>query len=65
MDTFTNTALSYTVGHGTERLAVVLNLDKQAKVDLPHADWTCAAGEATFTEAGVTVPPAGWAIAEP
>lgn len=66
VDTLTNTALSYTVGHGTERLAVVLNLDDEpAKVDLPHADWTCAAGEATFTEAGVTVPPAGWAIAEP
>lgn len=66
VDTLTNTALSYTVGHGTERLAVVLNLDDEpAKVDLPHAGWTCAAGEATFTEAGVTVPPAGWAIAEP
>lgn len=66
VDTLTNTALSYTVGHGTERLAVVLNLDDEpARVDLPDADWTCVAGEAAFSEKGVTVPPAGWAIAEP
>ncbi|MGP4023703.1 alpha-amylase family glycosyl hydrolase [Actinomadura sp. 3N407] len=65
VDTLTNTALSYTVGHGTERLAVVLNLDDEpAKVDLPDADWTCVAGEAAFSAEGVTVPPAGWAIAE-
>ncbi|MFB4311842.1 alpha-amylase family protein [Actinomadura sp. GTD37] len=64
--TLTNTALSYTVGHGAERLAVVLNLDGEpAKADLPAANWTCAAGEASFTTDGATVPAAGWAIAEP
>jgi len=62
----TNTALSYTVRHDAQRLAVVMNLDEQpVTVDLPHADWTCVAGEAHLTEAGVTVPPVGWAIAEP
>ncbi|TDC53053.1 DUF3459 domain-containing protein [Actinomadura sp. KC345] len=66
VDTLTNTALSYTVGHGTERLAVVLNLDDEpATVDLPDAGWTCVAGDAAFSEKGVTVPPAGWAVAEP
>ncbi|GAA1854861.1 alpha-amylase family glycosyl hydrolase [Actinomadura bangladeshensis] len=64
--TLTNTAFSYTVGHGAERLAVVLNLDdKPATTDLPAADWTCAAGEASFTADGATIPPTGWAIAEP
>jgi glycosidase len=64
--TLTNTVLSYTVGHGAERLAVVLNLDDEpAEVALPAAGWTCVAGEATFTAEGATVPPTGWAIAEP
>jgi glycosidase len=64
--TLTNTALSYTVGHGADRLAVVLNLgDEPATAELPAADWTCAAGEASFTADGATIPPAGWAIAEP
>jgi glycosidase len=64
--TLTNTALSYTVGHGAERLAVVLNLDdKPATTDLPAADWTCVAGEASFAADGATIPPTGWAIAEP
>lgn len=62
--TLTNTALSYTVGHGTERLAVVLNLDDEpATTELPAADWTCAAGEARFTTDSAIVPPGGWAIA--
>jgi hypothetical protein len=62
----TNTVLSYTVGHGAERLAVVLNLDDEpVTVDLPAADWTCVAGEADFTADGATTPPTGWAIAEP
>lgn len=64
--TLTNTILSYTVGHGAERLAVVLNLaDEPAEADLPAADWTCIAGEANFTKDGAAVPPTGWAIAEP
>ncbi|MEU5990296.1 alpha-amylase family glycosyl hydrolase [Spirillospora sp. NPDC047418] len=64
--TLTNTVLSYTVGRGAERLAVVLNLDDEpVTVDLPAADWTCVAGEATFTADGATIPPTGWAIAEP
>ena len=64
--TLTNTALSYTVGHGAERIAVVLNSDGQpAKADLPAADWTCVAGDANFSAGGATVPPTGWAIAEP
>ncbi|TDD65907.1 DUF3459 domain-containing protein [Actinomadura darangshiensis] len=66
MATLTNTTLSYTVGHGAEQLAIVLNLsDEPAKAELPAADWTCVAGEATFTENGAIVPPTGWAIAEP
>lgn len=65
-ETLTNTALSYTVGHGAERLAVVLNVDGEpAKVDLPAAGWTCIAGEAAFAADGAVVPPAGWAVAEP
>ncbi|URM94974.1 alpha-amylase family protein [Actinomadura madurae] len=64
--TLTNTALSYTVGHGAERLAVVLNLgDEPAAADLPAADWTCIAGEASFTKDGAAIPPTGWAVAEP
>ncbi|MEV4673706.1 alpha-amylase family glycosyl hydrolase [Actinomadura sp. NPDC049382] len=64
--TLTNTVLSYTVGRGAERLGVVLNLgDEPAEVELPTADWTCVAGEASFTADGATVPPTGWAIAEP
>lgn len=66
MATLTNTALSYTVGHGAERLAVVLNLgDEPAAADLPAADWTCIAGEASFTKDGAAIPPTGWAVAEP
>jgi glycosidase len=64
--TLTNTVLSYTVGHGADQLAVVLNLDGEtAETELPTADWTCVAGEASFTTDGATVPPTGWAIAEP
>ncbi|MFD0684898.1 alpha-amylase family glycosyl hydrolase [Actinomadura fibrosa] len=63
--TLTNTALSYTVGSGSDRLAVVLNLaDEPAEVDLPSAVWTCVAGEAAFSADGAVVPRAGWAIAE-
>ncbi|WP_141583175.1 alpha-amylase family protein [Actinomadura sp. WMMA1423] len=64
--TLTNTAFSYTVGDGQERLGVVLNLaEEPAKVDLPAAGWTRVAGDADFTGDGAVVPPAGWAIAEP
>ncbi|TDC63000.1 DUF3459 domain-containing protein [Actinomadura sp. GC306] len=64
--TLTNTALSYIVVHGDQRLAVVLNLDDEpAEVNLPDARWTCVAGQADFSDAGVTVPPAGWAVARP
>lgn len=64
--TLTNKALSYTVGHGAERLAVVLNVDDEpAKVGLPTGDWTVVAGEAAFASDGASVPPAGWAVARP
>ncbi|TDD86971.1 alpha-amylase family protein [Actinomadura rubrisoli] len=64
--TLTNTTLSYTVGEGTDRLAVVLNLaEEPAKVALPSAGWSRIAGEATFSADGAVVPAAGWAVAEP
>ncbi|NDU74092.1 DUF3459 domain-containing protein [Actinomadura sp. DSM 109109] len=64
--TLTNTAFSYTVGSGQERLGVVLNLaEEPAEVALPSAGWTCVAGDAAFTGDGAVVPPSGWAIAEP
>ncbi|MBO2459225.1 alpha-amylase family glycosyl hydrolase [Actinomadura violacea] len=64
--TLTNTALSYTVGQGDERLAVVLNVaDEPAKADLPAAGWTRIAGDADFHGEGALVPPQGWAIAHP
>ncbi|MGW3771164.1 alpha-amylase family protein [Actinomadura verrucosospora] len=64
--TLTNTAFSYTVEDGPERLGVVLNAGEEpAKVSLPAAGWTCVAGDAAFTGDGAVVPPAGWAIAEP
>ncbi|MFI0370938.1 alpha-amylase family protein [Actinomadura sp. 1N219] len=65
-ETLTNTAFSYTVGYGEERLAVVLNLDDEpAQVYLPAAHWTPVAGQAVFTGDSATVPPSGWAIARP
>ncbi|MEV3925382.1 alpha-amylase family protein [Actinomadura coerulea] len=64
--TLTNTAFSYTVEDGPERLGVVLNTGEEpAKVALPPAGWTCVAGGAAFSGDGAVVPPSGWAIAEP
>ncbi|GAA0272115.1 alpha-amylase family protein [Actinomadura nitritigenes] len=64
--TLTNTAFSYTVGQGDERLGVVLNLaDEPAKADLPAAGWTRIAGDADFHGEGALIPPYGWAIAHP
>ncbi|MEU9017251.1 alpha-amylase family protein [Actinomadura sp. NPDC048394] len=64
--TLTNTALSYTVGQGEQRLGVVLNVaDEPAKADLPAAGWTCIAGDAAFHGEGALIPPQGWAIAHP
>lgn len=64
--TLTNTAFSYTVESGPERLGVVLNAGEEpAKVSLPAAGWTCVAGDAAFSGDGAVVPPSGWAIAEP
>ncbi|MWA00153.1 DUF3459 domain-containing protein [Actinomadura sp. LD22] len=64
--TLTNTALSYTVGQGDERLGVVLNVaDEPAKADLPAAGWTRIAGDADFHGEGAVIPPRGWAIAHP